>query len=317
MKNFRALVIFFAVLLMSTLGYAGFQAYSGATNLRIFQAIQCSTGLTCTRSGDKLLMVSSPTLAGDLEIVGAEGGAAILNLQADESDDDADDWAISALDAGTFQVQTGASGSLVGLTTWTNTGDITVGGTTPYVTIGDDGAEDAGIAFDGNAQAFNISLDDSTDDLVIGLGVAAGTTDAIRIDEDQIVTVVQTLKGLGTDPMFGFLQNQIASTTTSATAAQCGSTFVSNSTDVITLPEASTVLGCRYTFVCGTADDFDVNPADGTDVIGPVSVDGAAITPSAGDAIRCTDIGAGFTLEAVGANLWAVVAHNGVITDVN
>jgi len=40
-------------------------------------------------------------------------------------------------------------------------------------------------------------------------------------------------------------------------------TFVSNSADVIVLPEASTVLGCRLTFVCGTADDFDIDPADG------------------------------------------------------
>jgi hypothetical protein len=316
-KNFKALLIFFAILLMSTFGYAGFQAYSGSTNLRIFQSIQCSTGLTCTRSGDKLLMVSSPTLSGSQTITGAEAGSGSLLLQADESDDDADDWGISALAAGTLGVQTGASGSLVTLTTWANTGDMVVGGTTPYITLGDDGAEDAGIAFDGNAQAFNISLDDSTDDLVIGLGTAAGTTDAIRIDENQVVTFVQEVLGLGTDTLSGFLRKQTASTTVALTAVQCGQTLVSNSTDVMTLPEASTVLGCEYTFVCGTDDDFDVNPADGTDVIGPVSVDGAAITPSAGDAIRCTTTGHGFTMEAVGANLWAVKAHNGEITDVN
>jgi hypothetical protein len=111
----------------------------------------------------------------------------------------------------------------------------------------------------------------------------------------------------------GVLRDQVASTTVAITAAQCGSTFVSNSADVMTLPEASTVLGCRLTFVCGTADDFDVNPADGTDAIGITG----ALTPSAGDAIRCTDIGAGFELEAVGANIWAVIGTNGTITDVN
>ncbi len=313
MRNFKAAIVFAVVLLMSVIGYAGFQGYSGDTNLRTFQTLQCSTGLTCTRSGDKLVMVSSPTLSGTQTITGAEAGAGSLLLQADESDDNADDWAVSAAAAGTLDIQTGASGSLVSLTTWANTGDITVGGATPYITLGDDGAEDAGLAFDGNAQAYNISLDDSTDDLVIGLGTAAGTTDAIRVDENQDVTIVQGLLGLGTDELVGFLQNQVASTTTSATAAQCGSTFVSNSTDVITLPEASTVLGCRYTFVCGTADDFDVNPADGTDAIGITG----ALTPAAGDAIRCTDIGAGFVLEAVGANLWAVISTNGTITDVN
>ncbi len=262
-------------------------------------------------------MVSSPTLSGTQTITGAEAGAGSLLLQADESDDNADDWGISALAAGGLGFETGTSGSLVTLSTLTETGDWTFGGTTPYLTLGDDGAEDAGLAWDGNAVAFNISLDDSVDDLVIGVGTAAGTTDAIRIDENQVVTFVQEVLGLGTDSLSGFLQKQTASTTTSLTAVQCGQTLVSNSADVLTLPEASTVLGCRYTFVCGTGDDFDVNPADGTDVIGPVSVDGAAITPSAGDAIRCTDAGAGFTMEAVGANLWAVIAHNGAITDVN
>lgn len=129
--------------------------------------------------------------------------------------------------------------------------------------------------------------------------------------------------GDGADQLYGFLQDQVASTTASTTAAQCGKTFVSNSADVMTLPEASTVLGCRQTFVCGTTDDFDINPADGTDVIGPVSTTNGTtavvtLTPSAGDAIRCTDIGGAITLEAVGADRWAQVAGgNGVWTDVN
>jgi len=120
----------------------------------------------------------------------------------------------------------------------------------------------------------------------------------------------------------GVLQNQVAGSTTTLTSAQCGSTIVSDSADVVTLPEASTVLGCRYTFVCGTADDFDVNPNDATDVIGPVNSvaagTGAAITPSAGDAIRCTDIGSSITLEAVGADRWAPLGvGNGAWSDVN
>jgi len=114
----------------------------------------------------------------------------------------------------------------------------------------------------------------------------------------------------------------VASTTTTITAAQCGSTFVSDSADVLTLPEASTVPGCILDFVCGTADDFDVNPNDGTDKIGIAgSITGSntttTIAPSAGDAIRCTDIGAGFTLKAVANDLWSVQRTTGIITDVN
>lgn len=181
------------------------------------------------------------------------------------------------------------------------------------IVLGDASAADMSLVYDGNAQDFQIGIDDSTDDLTIGLGVAPGTTDAIRIDENQVVTFVQEVLGLGTDSLSGFLAKQTASTTTGITAVQCGQTFVSNSADVMTLPEASTVLGCRLKFVCGTADDFDVNPADGVDAIGITG----ALSPSAGDAIRCTDIGAGFVLEAVGANLWAVESTNGTITDVN
>ena len=56
-------------------------------------------------------------------------------------------------------------------------------GTTPTLTIGDAGAEDAKIVFDGNAQDFHIGLDDTADDLVIGLGSALGTTTHMSFDE--------------------------------------------------------------------------------------------------------------------------------------
>lgn len=136
-------------------------------------------------------------------------------------------------------------------------------------------------------------------------------------------TVTGDVIGDGGDQLYGFKQEQVASTTTAITVAQCGATFVSNSADVMTLPEASTALGCRYTFVCGTADDFDVNPADGTDQITSVSTTNGStavvtLSPSAGDAIRCTDIGGSITLEAVGANAWSQVGGgNGIWTDVN
>jgi hypothetical protein len=128
--------------------------------------------------------------------------------------------------------------------------------------------------------------------------------------------------GDGGDQLYGFLQNQVAASTTALTAAQCGSTIVSAGAAVQPLPEASTVLGCRYTFVCGTADDFDIDPADGTDAIGVINSvaggTGAAITPSAGDEVRCTDAGSSLTLEATGANAWSAIGvANGAWSDVN
>lgn len=176
----------------------------------------------------------------------------------------------------------------------------------------DDSGDDWQLASVASGNTFTISNDTS------GSQVAKVTIAA----SDGDLTLTGGITGDGGDTVSGFLRKQTASTTVAITAAQCGETLVSNSADVMTLPEASTVLGCRLTFVCGTADDFDVNPADGTDQIGVLNSvaggTGAAITPSAGDAIRCTDIGSSCVLEAVGADLWAAVGVcNGAWTDVN
>jgi len=63
-------------------------------------------------------------------------------------------------------------------------GDVVVSGTTPKVTIGDAGAEDTMLAFDGNALDFHIALDDTADDLVIGTGTTAGTATLISVNGD-------------------------------------------------------------------------------------------------------------------------------------
>jgi len=76
-------------------------------------------------------------------------------------------------------------------------------GTTPTLTIGDAGAEDTKIVFDGNAQDFYIGLDDSADDLVIGLGSAVGTTPAISIAENQVVTFSQPPVGVAAATLTG------------------------------------------------------------------------------------------------------------------
>ena len=68
-------------------------------------------------------------------------------------------------------------------------GTVQIDGSTPKITVGNATAEDATILFDGNAQDFYIALDDSADDLVIGLGSTVGTTPAISINEDRDVTI--------------------------------------------------------------------------------------------------------------------------------
>jgi len=99
---------------------------------------------------------------------------------------------VSASDGGSFGGNVGVGGTLSVTGTSTLTGNIispiTLAGTTPTLTIGDAGAEDAKIVFDGNAQDYHIGLDDSADTLVIGKGSALGTTTAMSFDANGIIT---------------------------------------------------------------------------------------------------------------------------------
>ena len=130
--------------------------------------------------GGALIGGTTPTLtigdAGeeDAKII-YDGNAVDFHVGLDDTDDKLKIGLGSAL--GTTPILTVSDGSLL------------LSGTTPTLTIGDAGAEDAKIVFDGNAQDFHIGLDDTADDLVIGLGNALGTTPAISIDENLLVTV--------------------------------------------------------------------------------------------------------------------------------
>ena len=63
---------------------------------------------------------------------------------------------------------------------------MTLKGTTPTLTIGDAGAEDTKIVFDGNAKDFYVGLDDSADKLVIGEGSTVGTNNILTITDDTV-----------------------------------------------------------------------------------------------------------------------------------
>ncbi len=93
---------------------------------------------------------------------------------------------VSKADGGTFDGNVTMGGTLT--VTGNVISPVTIGGTTPTLTIGDAGAEDTKIVFDGNAQDFHVGLDDSNDSLTIGLGSALGTTSHIVIDANGHVT---------------------------------------------------------------------------------------------------------------------------------
>ena len=111
--------------------------------------------------------------------------------------DDANGWdmrIVSSADTGDyFQIATTTHGATTIKTKDDNNnaaahlsfdvdGDVIIGGVTPKLIIGDAGAEDTMLVFDGNAADFRIGLDDGTDTLEIGVGAAHGTTPVIKVD---------------------------------------------------------------------------------------------------------------------------------------
>lgn len=73
MKNVMGLMFAF-VMLFAMDAFAGVRGYNGTTDLKLFDSIKCSTGLTCSRSAGKMVMVSSPSITGPLSITGGITG---------------------------------------------------------------------------------------------------------------------------------------------------------------------------------------------------------------------------------------------------
>jgi len=111
------------------------------------------------------------------------------------------------------------------------------------------------------------------------------------------------------DSGYGTLQNRILATATTLTSSQCGSTIYNGGAVVINLPEASTVLGCRFTFITLNASNFDINPDDADIIMNSTNV--------AGDASRNATVGDNITLEAISATQWTVISSKGTWSDAN
>ena len=149
-------------------------------------------------------------------------------------------------------------------------GDVSLIGTTPTFTIGDAGAEDAALVFDGNAQDFYIALDDSADDLVIGKGSTVGTTPAVSIDENLQVIVHDNLSLLSDSSVLKFGAD--GDTTLTHTD---GTGLTLNSTNKLCFQDTGTYVGSN-------ADgDIDV-VSDGTAVDSINLESGGGITLDAG-----------------------------------
>jgi len=113
-----------------------------------------------------------------------------------------------------------------------------------------------------------------------------------------------------TSTAVGVVNTIVAASTTTLTSAQCGSTIVYGATFVVSLPEASTVIGCRYTFVVNAVANMDINPDDADTIL--------LLTNAAGDAIRADAVGETIVLEAINATSWVTVgAEKGTWSDID
>jgi hypothetical protein len=117
----------------------------------------------------------------DIIFKGTDGGADITALTLDMSNSGTAIFNKNLnLASDASKIKFGVDGEVT-LTHVHDTG-LKLGGTTPTLTIGDAGAEDTKIVFDGNAQDYHIGLDDTDDSLKIGLGSTLGTTPTLTID---------------------------------------------------------------------------------------------------------------------------------------
>jgi len=152
-----------------------------------------------TSADSKVLTQASGvvTIAGDVVVSGTTPKVTIGDAGAEDTtllfDGNAQDYYI-ALDDSADDLLIGL-GSTVGTTPAISIdenlavktyGDVTMTGTTPTLTIGDAGAEDTAIVFDGNAKDFYVALDDSADKLVIGEGSTVGTNSILTITDDTV-----------------------------------------------------------------------------------------------------------------------------------
>ncbi len=259
----KTIYLLLTLLTFASLSEAGFRGYQSTTDRGLFNSIKCSTGLSCTKVGDKFNMVSSPSLVGPLTL---ESGAILSNPTS---------YDVSVASSGDSSVTVkGGEGYAAILRLWADEGD--------------DSADKFSI----------VSSGDNT------LKIKSNTTVIANITSSAI-------SGDGTIVMGGFKRPRVLiAASASADVTQCGSVFYNSGAAQVDLPEASTVLGCSYTFATANASNFDANPADGTDYI-------QGLTNAAGDMIRNATVGNSVTLTAISNDLWVATAIYGTWSDAN
>ena len=125
----RLLLTFLFTLLFSMPAFAGVRGYNGTTDLKVFDSVQCSSGLSCSRSAGKFVMVggapgarTTQTLATATTLTAAQCNSSFHNSGAIEIElPDADlvlgcRYTFITLNASNFHVDPDAADTIFGLT---------------------------------------------------------------------------------------------------------------------------------------------------------------------------------------------------------
>jgi len=187
-----------------------------------------------------------------------------------------------------------------------------LGGVTPTLVIGDAGAEDASLLFDGNALDFHVGLDDSADKLVIGKGGTLGSSTAIAIDTNLKSTFggdVQTNSALIVGESLKYSSMFKVSTTvgTGENIAASASVILvdcqSGADCLMNLP-ASSVVGAGHTIIFkrvdGQAARKGIIQASATSE----TIDGVA---SLTGEVELTELGQAVTMMCAASGSWIIL----------
>ena len=132
-----------------------------------------------------------------------------------------------------------------------------IGGTTPKLTIGDAGAEDTMLVFDGNATDVRLGIRDSTDLFEIGTGTTHGTTPAITINTSQVVNFPNNPQfggtAIGSTAAELNLLDGSAKSTSSITLADADGFIVIDGTTTKQIPASDIKTYAATTYFGGTA----------------------------------------------------------------
>lgn len=139
------------------------------------------------------------------------------------------------------------------------------------------------------------------------LTLQVASTDVFTVGNTGNISVTGNLYGDGASDIEGFVSGLEDFTgNDTLTIGESGKTCTNSGavgTVILTLPEGSTALGVKYTFTVLTAQQLNINPADGTDQI-------LGITDAAGDSIQSNAVGDSVTLRCVANDYWVVIASS-------